>query len=278
MDWGLGRYESTAAQLLSASEVVVGAAAIKPEERVVDVGCGTGNAALLAARAGARVTGIDPAPRLLEVARARAATEGQDIEFLSGDAASLPLGDASADVVLSVFGVIFAPDPVAAAAEMARVLGATGRLVLSAWVPGGAISDMNGLAADTMRQALGAPAGPPPFAWHELDAVTGLLAPHGFRVAVSEHALAFTASSPRAYLEEESNNHPLAVAGRRLLDQLGGYDDLHERMLRVLERGNEAPEAFRVTSTYMVMTASRAVGPVADSDRPVAGPRRRCPR
>lgn len=180
----------------------------------MDVGCGTGNAALLAARAGARVTGIDPAPRLLEVARARAAIEGQDIEFLSGDAASLPLGDASADAVLSVFAVIFAPDPVAAAAEMARVLGATGRLVLSAWVPGGAISDMNGLAADTMRQALGAPAGPPPFAWHELDAVTRLLAPHGFRVAVSEHALAFTASSPRAYLEESPTTiHSPSLAG-----------------------------------------------------------------
>lgn len=259
MDWGLGRYESTAAQLLPVSEVVVGGAAIKPGERALDVGCGTGNAALLAARAGARVTGVDPAPRLLEVARARAAMEAQNIEFLSGDAASLPLEDASADVVLSVFAVIFAPDPEAAAAEMARVLGATGRLVLSAWLPGGAISEMNGLAADTMRQALGAPASAPPFAWHELDAVAGLLAPHGFHVAVSEHQLAFTASSPREYLEEESRNHPLAVIGRRLLDQLGGYDDLQERMLGILERGNEVPGAFRVTSTYVVMTASRAL-------------------
>src|ERR671932_1956249 len=93
VDWGLGRYESTAERLLPAAHVVVERAALHAGERVVDLGCGTGNAALLAAAQGAEVTGVDPASRLLEVARARAAGEGAEVTFLSGEAASLPVGD-----------------------------------------------------------------------------------------------------------------------------------------------------------------------------------------
>ena len=100
MDWSLGHYEHTAPQLLPAARVVVDRAAPAEGERMVDVGCGTGNAALLAAALGARVSGVDPA------------------------------------------GVIFAPDATAAAAEMARVTAPAGRIVLSAWVPEGAIRSL----------------------------------------------------------------------------------------------------------------------------------------
>src|SRR5689334_10537672 len=105
-DWSAGRYERTAGQLLSAARVVVERAAVAPGERVVDVGCGTGNAALLAAERGARVTGVDPAVRLLGVAREQAAARGLVADFAEGDAAHLPLGDGEAQAVLSVFGVI----------------------------------------------------------------------------------------------------------------------------------------------------------------------------
>src|SRR5215207_5902483 len=108
-DWGIGRYEHTATRLEPAARVVVEAAAPVAGERVVDVGCGTGNAALLAAERGAVVTGVDPAPRLLDVARAEAAARGLDVTFARGQAAEIPLEDGEADVMLSVFGVIFAP-------------------------------------------------------------------------------------------------------------------------------------------------------------------------
>ena len=88
---------------------VVRAASLAAGDRVLDLGCGTGNAALLAADQGARVTGVDPASRLLDVARYRAADDGKQIEFVVGDAASLPVEDASVDVVVSVFAVIFTP-------------------------------------------------------------------------------------------------------------------------------------------------------------------------
>ena len=148
LDWNLGCYERIADQLLPAARVAVEHAAPKPGERVVDVGCGTGSAALLAASLGARVIGVDPASRLLEVARTAAATRGLDAEFAAGHAADLPLEDASADLVISVFGVIFAPDPGPAAAELARVTALSGRIVLSAWTPEGAISRAARLARD----------------------------------------------------------------------------------------------------------------------------------
>jgi SAM-dependent methyltransferase len=256
-DWGLGNYEHTAAQLLPAARVVVDRAAVMEGERAVDVGCGSGNAALLAAARGARVTGVDPAPRLLEVAREQAAARGLDATFALGDAGSLPIEDGAADVVLSVFGVIFAPDAHAAAAEMVRVATRAGRIVLSAWVPEGAIHDAVRAAQEAVRRAVRAPAGPPPFAWHERSALCELFAPYGFDVAVEEQPLAFTSTSPREYLDAESANHPLAVAGRAILEPSGEADALRERMLAIYQAANEDPEGFLVTSRYIVATARR---------------------
>jgi SAM-dependent methyltransferase len=256
MDWSLGRYEVTAAQLEPAARVIVEHAAPAAGERVVDVGCGTGTAALLAAERGARVTGVDPAPRLLEVAREQAAARGLDATFALGDAAALPLADGEADAALSAFGVIFAPDPGAAAAELARVTAPGSRIVLSAWNPAGAVHRAVRVAGEAVRNALGAPPGPPPFPWHERDALAELFAPHGFEVAVEEERLAFTASSPEAYVDQQAV-HPLAVAGQAVLGPRGESEAMRARMIAIYEAANENPEAFRVTSTYVVATARR---------------------
>jgi ubiquinone/menaquinone biosynthesis C-methylase UbiE len=257
MDWGIGRYESTAAQLLPAARVVVDHAAPRPGEDVVDIGCGTGNAALLAAERGARVTAVDPTPRLLEVARADAAERGLDATFVAGEAAALPLADASADVVLSVFGVIFAPDAQAALAEMARITAPGGRILISAWIPVGALSELARMGRAAVNAALGAPPGPPPFAWHDRDALSAVLAPHHFSVALQEESIAFTAPSARAYLEEQGREHPLSIAAQAILEPRGEAEALGERMLQLLEDANEDPGAFRVTSRYVVATATR---------------------
>jgi len=255
-DWSIGHYEDIAAQLAPVARVVVERAAPVAGEHVVDIGTGTGNAALLAAERGARVTGVDPASRLLEVARAAAADRGLEATFLPGEAASLPLADGEADVVLSVFGVIFAPDPQAAAAEMARVSAPRGRIVFNAWIPGGTASEAVRAAREAVRDALGAPAPPAPFRWHEEDALAGLFGPHGFEVALDEHSVAFTADSPQAYLERQAG-HPAAMAARAVLEPRGGDAALAARMLAIYEAGNEDPDAFRATSRYVVVTATR---------------------
>jgi SAM-dependent methyltransferase len=257
LDWGLGRYETTAERLLPAARVVVESAALQAGERVLDVGCGTGNAALLAAASGARVTGVDPAARLLEVARSRARSEGADITFLPGVAASLPVGDASADVILSVFGVIFAPDAVAAAAELSRVETTGGRIVLSAWIPQGTMFEFTSAAGEAVRQALGAPPSPEPFAWHDRDALTALFSPHGFSVEIERHSLSFVDTSPTVYLDGESRNHPMAVAALSVLESVGQAETVRGRLLHILEAGNEDPAGFRMTSRYVVATCRR---------------------
>ena len=201
---------------------------------------------------------MDPAPRLLQVARARAASDGKKVDFLPGDAASLPAGDASVDVILSVFAAIFAPDPGAAAREMSRVLAPGGRIVLSAWIPAGAMFEMTSAAAGAVRQAAGAPA-PEPFAWHDRNALASLLEPYGVDVDVDvdQRSLAFCASSAQQFLDQETQNHPLAVAGLRILGQLGQAQALRDRLLAILENGNEDPASFRVTSRYVVATVRR---------------------
>lgn len=255
-DWGVGRYEDTAAELEPAARVVVEYAAPTAGEHVVDVGCGTGNAALMAAERGARVTGVDPAARLLEVASKRAAARGLEAQFVQGEAEALPIEDGDADLVLSVFGVIFAPDPRTAVAEMVRVASSEGRIVLSAWIPSGAVHRAVGAASEAVRKALGAPAGPPPFPWHERSALAELFAPRGLDVSVAEERIAFTASSPQAYVDQQAD-HPLAVAAEAILGPRGESDPLRERMVAIYEAANEDPDAFRVTSRYIVASARR---------------------
>jgi SAM-dependent methyltransferase len=255
-DWGAGRYEHTAAQLMPMARVVVDRAAIERGERVVDVGCGTGNAALLASTRGAIVAGIDPSARLVAVARERATAGGLDAAFVTGTAADMPLGDEAADVVISVFGAIFAPDPAAAVAEMARITAPDGRIVLSAWMPEGAIAASTRAVREAITRVLGEPPRLP-FAWHDHDALSALFEPHGFEVELDEHRHAFTATSPRAYVEDVFDSHPLWVAGRAVLEPSGQAAAIRERALQILIEGNEDPDAFQVTSRYVVATATR---------------------
>ena len=255
MDWGVGHYEDTADRLMPAADVAVSARPLQAGERVLDLGCGTGNAALLAAEHGAQVTGVDPAPRLLQVARDRAEAAHRPITFVLGAAESLPLEDASVDVVLSVFAVIFASDPAAAVREIDRVLTADGRLVISAWIPQGPIMEMNAAAADAVRQALGLAPGPQPFAWHDRDAspcAAGALRVHarGSTTQPGVHRL-ITARLPRRRIPQPSPGG--CRAG--VLAQVRQAEAVRTRLLQILEAGNEDPRSFRATSRYIVATA-----------------------
>jgi SAM-dependent methyltransferase len=198
------------------------------------------------------VTGVDPAERLIDVAAAEASQRGLDATFVVGEAASIPLSDASADVVLSVFGAIFAPDPKAAADEMSRILARDGRMLLAAWIPGGPVSRAVRLSRETVAEILGQPPPSPPFAWHEQAVLNELFAPHGLEVSIEEHSISFTASSPAEFVDREAENHPLAVAARPAVEGAGRAEELREGLLRLYEEANEDPSAFRVTSRYVV--------------------------
>ena len=256
IDWDIGRYEQMAVELEPVAEHMVSLASVQRGERVVDLATGTGNAALLAAGAGALVTGLDTAPRLIDVARDRAVAEGVDASFVVGDIQTLPFDDSSFDVALSVFGLIFATDASRAFDEMIRVLRPGGRALFSVWVPAGPIGEM----AATFARAVAAATGHRPhrFPWHDADAVGGLAARHRAHVQIHEGLLRITAASPEAYLEVNEQQHPVSVAGRPVLERAGTYRQVRHEALRVLREGNEDPQAFRVFSPYRVIEVHRS--------------------
>jgi SAM-dependent methyltransferase len=110
-------------------------------QRVLDVACGTGNLAILAARSGCVTSGIDIASNLILQARGRAAAEGLQIDFREADAEELPFATASVDMVVSMYGLMFAPRPERAAAEALRVCRPGGCIALANWTPDGFIGE-----------------------------------------------------------------------------------------------------------------------------------------
>lgn len=140
--WSAGKFEEVADSIGDVHAALVEALAPQAEMRWLDVGCGAGHVAELAAGAGATVTGIDLSPRLVGVAKERAAAGGFDIDYRVGDAEHLDVEDASFDRVTSSFGMIFAPDHAAAANELARVTAPGGRLGFSAWTPEGTVGEV----------------------------------------------------------------------------------------------------------------------------------------
>jgi SAM-dependent methyltransferase len=135
--WKAGDFGQIARYSEKHGEDFVARLGIKPGDKVLDIACGTGNLAIPAARLGARATGVDIAPNLLAQARQRAAAEKLDATFDEGDAEQLPYEDAQFDVVMTMFGAMFAPRPERTAAEMLRVCRTGGTIAMGNWTPAG---------------------------------------------------------------------------------------------------------------------------------------------
>ena len=133
--WALGDFADVSLFTTQPAGHLVRFSGIRSGQSVLDVGTGTGVVAITAARAGARVTGLDLTPDLLEKARVSASLAGVNPTWQEGDAEALPFPDASFDVVVSQFGHMFAPRPEVAAKEMLRVLKPGGRIAFATWPP-----------------------------------------------------------------------------------------------------------------------------------------------
>jgi SAM-dependent methyltransferase len=140
--WMAGDFGEIAKSLESHAEKFIERRSIKPGMRVLDVACGTGNTAIPAAKTGASVTGVDIATNLLEQGRVRASNEGVNIRFDEGDAEALPYPDSSFDLVVSMYGAMFAPRAERVAAELVRVCRPGGEIAMANWTPGGFIGQM----------------------------------------------------------------------------------------------------------------------------------------
>lgn len=159
--WMSGDYGTFSRYLEPSAVVFFQSLGVRPGSRVLDVACGSGQLALLAARAGAEVTGVDIATNLVEQARQRARSEELPARFEEGDAEALPCEDASFDLVVSLIGAMFAPRPELVAAEMLRVCRPGGRIAMANWTPGGFVGQM----FKTMGKHVPPPPFPSPVLW-----------------------------------------------------------------------------------------------------------------
>jgi SAM-dependent methyltransferase len=165
--WSEGDFSMVAGIVMMVAEELVEALDVVPDERVLDVACGSGNGALAAARrAWGNTVGADFVPALLERGRERAAAERLDVEFVEADATELPFADGEFDVVMSIFGAMFAADQQKAAAELLRVCKSGGRIGMANWVPDSGVGKMFMTIA---KHAPPPPGVPSPLVWGTED-------------------------------------------------------------------------------------------------------------
>ena len=242
--WGTGDYRAVAEKVTSIAEVLIPRANIEPGMDVLDVACGTGNASIPAARLGARVTGLDLSPGLVAIARERGAEAGVQIDWLEGDAQSLPFDDDSFDRVISAIGHMFAPDHQRTADELRRVCRPDGRIAIACWTPVGAIGEM--------FKRLGAisPAPPegsqPPVLWGTEEHVRELL---GDSVEFERNHVEFNEPSPESYVDFMLTSFPPLIAMRAEL----GDELVRETYLDWANDVNEADDGMlRYRGEYLV--------------------------
>jgi SAM-dependent methyltransferase len=166
-DSGGADYELVSVHLADSIDRAVAALGLKPGDRALDVGTGTGLAARRAAALGATAIGIDLGPELIATARRLAPA----IDFRIGDAERLEFADASFDAAISTFGIMFVNRPEAAAGELARVVRPGGRIALASWLPDGSVARKFGVH----RPYLPPSSGPSPFDWGKPERVRELL-------------------------------------------------------------------------------------------------------
>jgi SAM-dependent methyltransferase len=242
--WDAGNFAAVAERILESGELVVDRAGIEPGMEVLDVACGSGNATLPAAKAGARVTGLDFAPGLLEIARERAADAMVEIDFIEGDAQQLPFEDASFDRVVSTFGHMFAPDHRKTADEMKRVLKPGGVIAVACWMPEGATGRMFRVTADLLPPP---PGGEPPVLWGTEDHVREMWGDAEFE----RHEIVWTDESVENYAKFMLESFGPLLNAREILGDRQG--ELDRAFREYLERENEADDGtLRFRGEYLL--------------------------
>lgn len=256
--WSKGSYAVAGDWLAAASRDVLrvaGGSVAGPGRSVLDVACGTGAVAIAAAQAGSRVVGVDLTPDLLTVARERAAEAGVDVEFVAGSFEALDqLGLGAFDVVASSFGVMFAADPVAVAAQLARCARSGGTVAVAAWCPDGAF----GRFPDELRALLPGP-GVDYLQWSDPQVVAGFFA--GTGCEVREHrqdGVGLTFASPAAAVQAFRRFSGPWITAFEHLAGSGQVETARELLEAFLaERSDPHPAGVSLRARYAVTTLDR---------------------
>jgi ubiquinone/menaquinone biosynthesis C-methylase UbiE len=248
--WANGPYQNVTETLVDIHELIIQRLGAAPGVQWLDLACGTGAVAELAAAAGADVVGIDLSPGLIETAQERAKQQGLTIDYRVGDCEKLDVGDATFDVVSSTCGVMFAPDHEATARELARIVRPGGRLGLANWTPAGGVGDMFRVMAPFQ------PAPPPssPFDWGKEDRVRELLG-EAFDLDISEHVSTLEMESAQAYWDLFSSSYgPTKTLAENLGDRRA---ELEQAWIEMFESTYRSGDTIAHTREYLLIIGTR---------------------
>lgn len=247
--WDAGEYSAIAPYIADVAELVVARAGIEPGMKVLDVACGTGNAARAAARSGARVTGLDLVPKLLHAGQAKAEAEGLQIDWREGDAEALPFEDGSFDRVLSTFGHMFAPRHQRTADEMARVCRRGGAIVTATWAAESAAGQIFKVSASYM------PPPPdyasPPILWGRDEHVRQLFAGVATAFEFESHVNTIEWDSVDAWADFFMERFGPMVTARAMLGDR--FAELRQRIVEIWRDANQANDGrLRLAQEYLL--------------------------
>jgi ubiquinone/menaquinone biosynthesis C-methylase UbiE len=257
--WAMGNYPSVVTDVVAPlGPILVDAAGIQPGDLVLDVAAGSGNAAIPAARAGARVIASDLTPELLETGQKLAAEAGVQLTWETADAEALPYGDSEFDAVLSCLGVMFAPHHQTSADELIRVCRPGGTIGLLSWTPSGFIGQMFA----TMRPYAAPPppgAQPPPL-WGSEDHVRELLGDRVEQVLTETRTLRVTHyTSPEAFRDYFKTNYgPTISAYRFIADDPDRVAALDHDLAELGQRFDIGTGSYELDWEYLIFIARKA--------------------
>lgn len=258
--WASGDYPAVAAELIPAlGPELVAAAGIRPGQLVLDVGAGSGNAAIPAAAAGATVTASDLTPELFDAGRQIAAARGVELEWVEADAEALPFADNSFDIVTSCLGAMFAPHHQAAADGLVRVCRPGGTIAMINWTPQGFIGQ---LFATMKPYAAPLPPGAQPAPlWGDEDHVRELFGDNVVDLIFQRRTILIEHSpSPIEFREYWKRNYGPTIAVYNFnQDRPEQTADLDRDFLAFLETWNQSAEPGRTAyeAEYLLVTATK---------------------
>jgi ubiquinone/menaquinone biosynthesis C-methylase UbiE len=254
--WSSGDYPSAMRVIASVGPLVVERAGVSGDDMVLDVACGSGNATIPAAQTGAKTTGLDITPELINAGKANAKEAGVEIDWIEGDAMDLPFDDDSFDVVLSVFGCMFAPDHRRTAEQLVRVLSSEGRMVVATWRPEGNFGRMFRTIASHLPPP---PEGfQPPLMWGDEGHVREIFDGTGTELELEPTTVDFTADSASEYLAEIERDLPPIVMARTVLEPQGKWEALRADLLELYSETNEVDDGFRAPQEYLLIKGRKS--------------------
>jgi len=250
--WSQGDYAAAGDRWAEAS-VRVAEAYADPGQDVLDVACGPGALAIAAAKAGARATGLDAAPALLDLATARAAAAGAAVSWIEADMTAMPVPDRAFDLIASAFGCMFAPDPEAMAAELVRVCRPGGRIAVLAWTPDSAFGSMGPLVGTYLPGTGGAPA----HRWARPESVHEVFAHLPVQIESAVRTVDVVWTDLDQAMSEITERNPAWIGIRAAAEQTGRWPELESALRELLASEGRADPLFTLPVDYLETVATR---------------------